>query len=278
MPAGGPWACPVCRDQLVLDAPQHRWACAAGHSFDVARQGYVNLLIAGQRRSREPGDSGDMVEARRRFLATGAFDRLSERIAGTVAGLCGGGDVLLLDVGCGEGHHTRRVAATVSSARVAGVDVSKAAVVHAARAHPSGFYAVASAADLPLADRAVDVALDVFGPVIPDELARVVRPAGLVVAAHPGPRHLAALRRLVYAEARPHEVKDPLRTAGEHFTRIGSETVRFGIVTADAQDLWAMTPYRWHAPPDIEARLVEASAHGFRTEVDVVVAAYRRRP
>jgi 23S rRNA (guanine745-N1)-methyltransferase len=181
-------------------------------------------------------------------------------------------------VGCGEGHHTRRVAAALPGAVVAGVDVAKAAVAHAARANPSGFYAVASAADLPLADAAVDVALDVFGPVVPDELARVVRSGGLVVAVHPGPRHLDALRRLVYAEARPHEVKDPLRSAGDQFERIGSETVRFGIVTADARDLWAMTPYRWHAPPDIETRLLEASARGFETEVDVVVTAYRRRP
>lgn len=252
--------------------------CPAAHSFDVARQGYVNLLLSGQRRSREPGDTREMVEARRRFLATGAFDALSERLAATVVRLAGpDGDRLVLDVGCGEGRHTRRVAAAMPDAAVAGVDVSKAAVSLAARAHPDGFYAVASAADLPLATGSVDVLLDVFGPVVPEELARVARPGGLVVAAHPGPHHLDALRRLVYADARPHRVKDPLRAAGEWFTTMGSETVKFAVVAADARDLWAMTPYRWHAPPDIEVRLAEASAQGFRTEVDVVVTAYRRR-
>ncbi|MHB8457562.1 MAG: putative RNA methyltransferase, partial [Acidimicrobiales bacterium] len=68
-----PWICPVCRGRLCLSELGQQWACPLGHSFDVAREGYVNLLLAGQRRSRQPGDSAEMVSARRRFLATGAF-------------------------------------------------------------------------------------------------------------------------------------------------------------------------------------------------------------
>src|ERR1017187_37490 len=83
---GALWRCPVCRDRLALSADGSRWACPAGHSFDVAREGYVNLLLAGQRRSRQPGDSTEMVNARRRFLATGAYDPLSAAVAQAVAG------------------------------------------------------------------------------------------------------------------------------------------------------------------------------------------------
>jgi len=254
----------------------------------VARQGYVNLLVAGQRRSREPGDSKEMVEARRRWLATGRYDRVSNLVSHVVSRAAFaaaeriGGLPLILDVGCGEGYYTRRIAgADGPDVSVAGIDVSKPAVSRAAAAHGGGWYAVASAADLPLADASVDVAVDIFGPVMADELARVVRPGGTVVAVHPGSRHLGALRALVYAESRPHEVKDPLRAASAWFAPAGSATATFPLMIDDADalvDLFTMTPYRWHAPPDIEDRLRAAAGAGFETEVDVVLTSYVRAP
>jgi len=127
----------------------------------------------------------------------------------------------------------------------------------------------------------VDVALDVFGPVVSSELARVVRPGGLVVAAHPGAAHLASLRALVYEQPRPHEVKDPLRDAPELFWRVGTMTVTFPVTITDASllaDLFTMTPYRWHAPAGLAERLhIEAGRPGgFQTEVDVMLSSYRR--
>ena len=293
-PGPAPWVCPVCREDLRSE--DGRMTCLAGHAFDEARQGYVNLLLAGQRRSRQPGDTKEMVSARHRFLATGAYDRLGDAIAhvtqraAIAAAERGGSAPLLLDVGCGEGRYTRRVAEAIASgegvsdpvtAVIAGVDVAKPAVAIAARLHPAGWYAVGSAGDLPLPPAAVDVAMGVFGPVLPDELARVVRAGGAVILAHPGAGHLASLRQLVYDDPRPHEVKDPLRDAGELFAPVGTMTVTFPIALTDGgqlNDLFAMTPYRWHAPPDIVERLATEAGRpgGFETEVDVIVSSYRR--
>jgi 23S rRNA (guanine745-N1)-methyltransferase len=265
-----PWRCPVGQARLHRTDDGKRWTCLAGHSFDVAREGYVNLLLAGQRRSRQPGDSPEMVLARRRFLATGAYDPMSEAIAEVVAGEH---PSVVLDIGCGEGRHTRYLAAP---ARLA-FDVAKPAVAAAARADPQGWYAVASAGSIPLDDAAVDLAASIFGPVIPDELARVVRAGGSVVAAHPGPRHLAEVRALVYAQARPHEIKPPLRGT-DAFTEVTSARVTFPVVVKDLaqlRDLFAMTPYRWHAKPDIDDRLA-AAAPGFTTTADILITLYRR--
>jgi 23S rRNA (guanine745-N1)-methyltransferase len=272
-PLAPPWRCPVCREVLLATDDGRRWVCPAGHSFDTAREGYVNLLVAGQRRSRVPGDSSEMVTARREFLATGAYDPLTDAVSAAVASHR---PAVVLDVGCGEGHHTRRVRAPV----LLGVDVSKAAVATAARADPAGWYAVASAADLPVADASVDVALDVFGPSMPAEFARVVRPGGWVVAAHPGPAHLGQLRRLVYEAPRPHEVKSPFRHAPDLFEEIGSEEIGFPVVVtrvADLEHLFGMTPYRWHAPTDIAERLAAAVAPTFTTGADIRLTTYRRR-
>jgi len=257
---------------LSISPDRRAWACAERHSFDVAREGYVNLMLAGQRRSRTPGDSAEMVAARRRFLKTGAFDPLTRALVEAVAEHA---PRALLDVGCGEGRHTMRVAAPL----VLGLDVARPAVAAAARAHPAGWYAVATARDLPLADAAVDVALSVFGPVVPSELARVVRVGGAVIAAHPGPDHLGELRSLVYVEPRPHEVKPPLRGARQWFVETDSISLRFRLVARDRDelgDLFTMTPYRWHAPLDIEERLAAASSGGFSTVANVFLTTYRR--
>jgi 23S rRNA (guanine745-N1)-methyltransferase len=238
----------------------------------VAREGYVNLLVAGQRRRRQPGDSAEMVKARRRFLASGAYDPLTVVLAELVADEK---PALVLDVGCGEGRHTRGVTAPM----VLGVDVAKPAVVEAARAHRHGWYAVASVEDLPLGDATVDVALDVFGPVAPAELARVVRPGGTVVAAHPGPAHLEGLRSLVYSDGRAHDVKPPLRDAREWFTVAQTAVVTFPVATstsAQLKDLFAMTPYWRHATPDVHARIDAAASRPFETVADVRVTMYQR--
>jgi 23S rRNA (guanine745-N1)-methyltransferase len=269
----GGWRCPVCREPLALSEDKRRWACPAGHSFDVAREGYVNLLLAGRRRSRQPGDSPEMVSARRRFLATGAYNPLSAAVAQVVAAAQ---PRVLLDVGCGEGRHTRAVAAPT----ILAVDVARSAVAVAARAHPAGSYAVASAADLPLPESAVDVVMSVFGPIIAVELARVVRPGGVVVTAHPGAAHLEGLRSMVYPSARPHEVKQPLRGASEWFSQTASIPVTFPVTVTDVaalRDLFAMTPYRWHAPPDIDDRIAAAVSPRFETRADVWITTYQRK-
>jgi len=268
----GPWRCPVCRETLSLFGEERRWVCPAGHSFDLAREGYVNLLL---RRSggHQPGDSAEMVSARGRFLASGAYDRISVAVAEAVSSIR---PSVLVDVGCGEGHHTRRL----DSVAILGVDVSKTAAAVAARSHPAGSYAVATASALPLHARSVDAAVIIFSPTFAEELARVVRPGGVVVTAHPCPNHLATLRELVYERARPHEVKPPLRGAEEWFDEIGSVTLRFPVVVSDVaalRDLFAMTPYRWHGPRDIDERLKEATRRPFATSADVRVTTFRRR-
>lgn len=270
-PPVAPWRCPVCHDALRLDGARRRWACPSLHSFDVARQGYVHLHSASQRRSRHPGDSAEMVHARHRFLATGAYEPISLSVAERVRAAR---PAVVLDVGCGDGCHTRHVTAPL----VLGVDVAKPAIALAAKAHCAGWYAVASAADLPVDDGAADVALSVFGPVFADELARVVRRDGIVVAVHPGPAHLSALRALVYADARPHEVKPPLRTATTWFSEIASTELSFPVRVDTDQlgDLFAMTPYRWHAPSDIAPRLAAASRGHLEVVANVVVTTYRR--
>ncbi|HET9059258.1 MAG TPA: methyltransferase domain-containing protein [Acidimicrobiales bacterium] len=268
VPPHAPWRCPVCRGSLGLLLGERRWVCPKDHSFDIAKEGYVNLLPV-QPKGKAPGDSADMVNARRRFLASSAYDPLSNSVAAAIA-LAGPG--LVVDVGCGEGRHTRFLEAPL----VMGIDVAKVAVAAAARNHPEGWYAVASAKNLPLPDASVDVAVSVFAPVFEEELARVVPKHGLVIVAGPGPHHLGALRALVYEQPRPHMPKVPI-APGRWFDKVGEESTRFAIALTDTQalcDLFAMTPYLWHGPRDMGDRLRNGIPG--QLEGEVVLSMFRR--
>ena len=175
--------CPHCTAGLVLEPGRAR--CAAGHAYDVARQGYLSLLPGGAR----PGtaDTAAMVDARAAFLATGAYQPLSDALAAAVA------DGPVLDVGAGPGTHLARVLEAVDGAGL-DLDLSKAAARRAARAHPRIGAVVADAwAALPVRDGVAGAVLSVFAPRGPEEAVRVLRPGGRLVVATPTPRHLAEL-------------------------------------------------------------------------------------
>jgi SAM-dependent methyltransferase len=198
-------ACPVCRGALRAAGTALR--CRTGHAFDVAREGYVNLLVTRHRRTRMVGDTPAMVAARAGFLARGHYDRLADAVAGLVAGQLrsrgAAGPGCVVDVGCGTGYHLGRLRDRLLADGSAppclfGADVSKHAVRRAARDHPDATFLVADTrAGLPLADHCAAAVLDVFAPREGAELARLLAPGGLLVVVTPGPGHLAELAERV---------------------------------------------------------------------------------
>ncbi len=175
--------CPHCAGGLRLDGRTVR--CPLGHGFDVARQGYVNLLPGGA----APGtaDTPAMVAARAAFLAAGHYDALSDALAAAAA------EGPVLDLGAGTGHHLARVLDRVPGPGIA-LDLSAAAARRAARASPRVGAVVADAwRALPVGDGAVGTVLTVFAPRAPAETARVLRPGGRLVVAAPTPEHLVEL-------------------------------------------------------------------------------------
>ncbi|MHB1447023.1 MAG: methyltransferase domain-containing protein, partial [Acidimicrobiales bacterium] len=204
---------------VPLEPGPAAYTCSGGHAYDRSREGYVNLLLRPPR-NRSSGDSLDMIHARRRFLDGGHFDVVRDAV------LAGLGPGPVLDVGCGEGYYTRplgRRGATGpsgavvrpeedgSSRWIGAIDVSRPAIRLAARRGPGIAYAVANAFDLPVVSASIDNVVSVFGPIAPDEIDRVLSPAGQVVVVGPAPAHLIELKELLLAEARPHELRHPLQ-------------------------------------------------------------------
>jgi 23S rRNA (guanine745-N1)-methyltransferase len=188
-------ACPVRGCGAALELGERRCACPSGHAFDVAREGYLNLLQPQARRSRQPGDAPAAVEARARLYGAG-FDRaLLDALVASVSKLGLGPRSGVLDVGSGDGTLLARLAA-LPGAEAYGVDLSAHAVRHAARRHPGPTWIVDNAdRRLPFQDASLDLLLSVKGPKNPREFARVLAPGGRLLLVVPGVDDLTELRQ-----------------------------------------------------------------------------------
>lgn len=273
------FCCPLCGGALTRQ--EHRAVCPQGHSFDVARQGYVHLLPVHKMHSKLPGDSREMVEGRRRFLEAGYYAPFRQelcRLAAACASQLGssaGEGLLLCDAGCGEGYYTAGLREALPQARVCGFDISKLAVKAAAGKYKSVEFGVASSFAIPLGEASVHLLTDVFSPLAAEEFARVVKPGGFFLYAVPGERHLYGLKELLYEN--PYE--NPHReTEYPGFRFVGRTAVRGEIRVPDSQtavDLFTMTPCYWKTGPQAAQRL--ETVEGFSTEIGFDFLLYQRQ-
>jgi len=189
--------CPVCRFELTATAGA--LICRNRHAFDLAREGYVNLLRGRRRRAAAGGDSHEQLLHRMAFLEAGHFDAIAATIVGHVEQASTKppfGQWFVLDAGSGTGHHLARIATVLSPPAIGlGVDISRDAARQAARRWPTLAFAVADLwTEWPVQDAAVDLLISVFAPKNFAEAARVLRPGGWLAVAYPGPDHMAELR------------------------------------------------------------------------------------
>lgn len=240
------FCCPICGQPLERE--EKSYICPKRHCYDVAKEGYVNLLPANKKHAKDPGDDRDMVAARTRFLEGGHYAPLRNTLVGLVLER---GPKTVLDSGCGEGWYTAGVCEALRrnelEAHVAGVDLSRSALKRAARRAKETEFAVASVYHLPVADRSVDLLLNCFSPLAPEEFRRVLRPEGVFLYVVPGAKHLWELKQVLYEK--PYENKEE-ETAYEGFSYEAILPVDFTMkLDASAlQDLFRMTPYCWKTP------------------------------
>jgi len=181
--------CPVCGADLAM--ADCGLTCPAGHTFDIARQGYANLLPGNAR----PGtaDTPEMVRARDAFLNAGHFSAPTERLARSVARTLEGKS-FVLDAGAGTGHYLSHVLDRSSDSVGLALDISKHAARRAARAHPRAGAVVADLwRPLPLRDGAAGTVLNVFAPRNAAEFHRVLHDDGLLFTVTPSSGHLGPL-------------------------------------------------------------------------------------
>ena len=267
-----PWLCPVCKHNMLdnpLELANNSWRCALGHSFDRAKEGYANLLLAQHKNSKDPGDNKDMVLARRAFLEQDHYLPLATEITSLIKTTIqklgvqsdGSAHVSIYDAGCGEGYYLAKIKQQLLADNIeivaSGSDISKTAMQKAAKKHPDIYYAVASSFNLPVATASQDIVIQVFAPSSTDEIKRILTGQGCWVHISPAPEHLFALKQQVYDSPDKHEAETKIP---EGFELVTQRRLSFNIVLDDLQqrqNLLMMTPFYWTISAEKKQLLLE---------------------
>jgi 23S rRNA (guanine745-N1)-methyltransferase len=269
--------CPVCAGRLSLG--ERALACSRGHSFDIARQGYVNLTAG--RAGPGTGDSAAMVTAREEFLGAGHYRPIAASAQSLAARLvpAHGDDGLAVDLAGGTGYYLAQVLDALPGRAGLCVDLSAPALRRAARAHPR---AAAIGADawqpLPLAERAAVLVLSIFGPRNAAEIGRILTPGGTLIIAAPGPAHLAELRGPIGIIGIDDDKDRRIADAFGGYDQAGEADVRFQLRLnhAGLAALVGMGPSARHIAPETLTARIRAMPTPVMATADVRVRAFRR--
>lgn len=241
--------CPVCGGPL--ERIERTYRCPAGHSYDIAREGYTYLLPPNQKHSAAPGDDKGMAQARREFLSKGYYSPLLNTLCSQILSHSGDSPAIL-DTGCGEGYYTSGIYQALRAAgktpRMAGTDISKFILRAAAKRERAIEFAVASSYHLPLADDRVDLLLNCFSPLALEEFRRVLKPGGTFLYVVPAADHLWELKQVLYDRPYPNEEKETPYEGFAYQAIVPVDNTITLTSQADIHALFQMTPYYWKTP------------------------------
>jgi 23S rRNA (guanine745-N1)-methyltransferase len=297
--------CPVCKESLHANESNKSLSCVNNHSFDRARQGYLNLLLAHKKNSKNPGDSQEMVMARQAFLNSDFYRPISESLnqiivdsALKISALKLEQPIQVLDIGCGEGYYSQRMHNSLSDHQIEhnlfGLDISKDAVIAAAKrakaealkddvpnTHTSEWL-VASAIDIPLQAHSIDIATCLFTRLMPESYHKVIKQDGFFICVNTGEKHLIELREKLYEEITKAEF-DPVKNMGDDFELVDHQQVSYQNTLSSQQqiqDLLLMTPHNWRTKADKKEALaslealtvtIDAQIHIFKAKAKAIV-------
>lgn len=268
--------CPVC--SLPLYKVEKSYKCANDHGFDIAKEGYINLLLAHQKNSRQPGDNLQMIKSRRSFLEKGYFNPLIDCLKEMVfTSYFPRKDNTILDAGCGEGYYLGQLLKNIdTSTQAFGIDVSKEAIKLAAKRHKEAFFVVGSIARLPFLESSINVLINIFAPRNSSEFHRVLAPNGNLLVVTPAEGHLQSLREIIYNKIIAYDAssESDLR---QHFILKKTKEVNYELSITQSQDiaeLLQMTPFYWSASSEAQEKI--AKLNHLDTTISFLIQAYQK--
>ena len=249
--------CPLCGAPLAADGKQ--CVCPQKHSFDFARQGYLHLLPVQQKHSLHPGDTKEMLMARRRFLDKGYYEPIGQQVADVICRYAPSKAPVIADIGCGEGYYTAMLRQRCHASCI-GIDIAKDGVRMACSRDKSILWLVATASSLPLQSASLQAVTAMFSLFQPEEYARVLQQNGIVAEVTVGSRHLTELKEIIYDTVFPQE-KHPA-PCGEAFRELQCQEQEYHIslLNQDLQSLLMMTPHFWRIRQERREELMQTTA------------------
>ena len=255
--------CPICNEELVKIDNLYR--CLNRHSYDIAKEGYVNLLK--KQGGKEFGDSIEMVKSRRLFFSKDYYKPLKEKLTSLIQKYH---PETLVDLGSGEGYYTNYFKEN-TSADIMGIDISKEGVRIASKQNKDVTYIVGSVQDIPLFDKEVDMLINSFTPIDLDEILRVLKRKGILITTKVGRNHLLELKQSIYDEV---YLNDNKPIEDNRLRLLESINVKFVINldnNEDISNLFFMTPYSHHTSLSSKEKLKTINQLAITCDFDIDV-------
>lgn len=274
--------CPVCQGNLIKYTSEKVYKCSENHSHDIAKEGYVNLLMCNKKKSKDPGDSKEMVVARKEFLEAGNYKELSDNISKIVLNCLEGLNLdrfNILDLGCGEGYYLNNLINFLKEkelkANYYGMDISRNAVRYAGKLNKQATWLVGNNFSIPLEDNSIDCIFSVFSPIDIEECNRVLRDNGVLVKVFPNANHLIQFKKIIYSEITDKSYEQyKVDTADMKF--IQEQDVKFDVELnkKDIENLLEMTPHFWRVKEERKAQLYTYDS--IVTTIDVCIGVFKK--
>lgn len=267
------YRCPLCDN--ALKATDKIYRCDNNHSFDLAKEHYLNLLPVQFKHSKNPGDNKAMVNARRAFLEQGYYQPLVDyiiRLYNKTNSDLALAEHQVLDAGCGEGYYTHQHKTDFN--QVYGVDIAKEAIKKAGKKYRQCHFSVATLSKLPFKDSFFQWIYSIYAPILEHEYTRVLSDQGYLLTVTPAKKHLIELKEKIYTNAQEHdEDKQPIKD----LTLIHQEHLSYTMVLKtgkDVLDLLSMTPFAFKA--DDKTRQHLAQLTDFSCQADFLIRLYKK--
>ena len=263
------YLCPLCQQALTLTDKTYR--CDNNHSFDQAKQGYVNLLPVQFKHSKAPGDNKEMVLARRAFLDKGFYQPLVDKML-ELYHKYSDSNLPVLDAGCGEGFYTHQH--KTAKNKVYGVDIAKETIKIAAKRYKECHFSVGTLSKLSFDNNTFAWLVSVYAPILETEFTRILKKDGFLLTVTPAEQHLFELKQLIYRQANEHDVsKNPI----DNLTLIEEKKLTYPMHfdnNDDVLNLLAMTPFAFKASQELIEQIKTMTE--FTCQADFVLRLYKK--
>lgn len=263
-------ACPKCHQPLKRI--QKSYQCDKRHNYDIAKQGYINLLLNPDKATNNPGDSKESLQARKAYLNGGYYDGILNEVVKMIRKYKKD-NLEILDLGCGEGYYTSQMKQKLGDSHTYyGLDIAKTAIQMATRYDKSIYWIVGNSKNIPILDHSLDVITALFTVVNQNELKRTLKEDGIMIHVTANPRHLIEIKELIYDEI--HVKSD------EHIRLPFNVLESYDYVQTiaipereDALNLLKMTPHYYHIKK--EKRDVLDSLDALSVTIDIKITIYQ---
>jgi len=254
------FACPICQQSMYV-YEQGRLVCTSNHSFDIAKQGYVNMLT----NNATSKYSKSLFESRKAVIDSGIYDAVEGRIGELISSA-----KTVLDTGCGEGSHLARIMNDRDHGIGVGIDIAKEGILAAARHYPKQIWCVGDLAKSPFAQASFDAILNILSPANYEEFKRLLTPNGYLVKVVPQSGYLRELRAQLYADSNKETYSNEQIVARfqDSFREVNVERVTYTLPLSEelVPALLEMTPMGWHKAEQTAVELNEITI-----DVDLLV-------